>query len=360
MHQGIQPDDDVQLPPSSSAIGYAAASSGRTVGEKVNPPCHASPLAGAWRRYGALYIDITVGGVLILALLALVGGIDLVGRSLAASAIFAMTFLPLVLGLCVVAYGVFGNTPGKALLGLQVITIAGARPTLGQFAQRQGALFLQGLWAGIPLASFIGQLWQFKRVSAGRPASYDEGKFSVVARPLGSVRIGVFCLIGVGFVVGHSYLQSLESWTNPVTSVKAKLPSGWNVREVKRDNGGQLYIFISTSHQLQGMLWRDHERDEIAAAHAQGAKAEALIRRGLARDAKATVAGLPTFGLTGTMEIEGKRRPVLIALIRDGADVWQFTVMGDPGGKVDAAAAQALGESVFKTMPRTGNEQAEP
>jgi len=98
-------------------------------GEKTVETDSALPLAGAWRRYAALYVDFAVVGVPLVLLLAAVGGLDFAGGALLVTALIPPILTFLILGLCAVAFAVFGNTPGKALFSLHVVTVTGTRPT---------------------------------------------------------------------------------------------------------------------------------------------------------------------------------------------------------------------------------------
>ncbi|MCX2533695.1 RDD family protein [Plesiomonas shigelloides] len=113
-----------------------------------------------------------------------------------AEQIFSVLCLPIALVLDAAIYKIFGNTPGKALLGIQVRHANGERLGLDQYVSRNFSMWWYGLAAGVPLINLITMSNQGDRLNKGKAASYDEpAGYVVIARP-----IGVISKLGFGFV----------------------------------------------------------------------------------------------------------------------------------------------------------------
>jgi len=97
-----------------------------------------------------------------------------------------MIALPIALIFDAFIYRFFGNTPGKALLGLKVTESNGDNLSLDDYFQRNMGVWVRGLWFGIPLISFIPMLIQSHRLHNGQSASYDtKENYLVSGKPVG-------------------------------------------------------------------------------------------------------------------------------------------------------------------------------
>jgi len=91
----------------------------------------------------------------------------------------SITLLPLILAVECSLYLIFGNTPGKSLLGIKVLTSNGGEPTKGQYALRTLSVYYKGLFFGIPLLSFFSMIYQLYCLLEYGSTTYDKGKFIV-------------------------------------------------------------------------------------------------------------------------------------------------------------------------------------
>ncbi|WP_374627474.1 GYF domain-containing protein [Pandoraea sp.] len=146
-------------------------------------------LAGPWARYFARCFDIVfVGGVLWLALTitrglnrgeALMPSLAEHGVLLTALFVFSLPLIDAIIA------AVFGNTPGKAMLGVRVVDARGKRASLPRYFGRNLLVGVVGLGFGIGLIAIGTQLWQFLRVRGGQAAAYDLWtKCRVLGRPV--------------------------------------------------------------------------------------------------------------------------------------------------------------------------------
>lgn len=153
---------------------------------------------------------------------------------------------------------VFGNTLGKLTAGVRVENISGM-PDWQFYMKREFKLWLFIGTAGIPYLSIIPCLLQYRRVSKGRPAWYDEG--AAIVRGTGRLsRSAVTAAAVVATltltVMSVGYLRMLDAqehtastyryWINPATGKRADLWSLWVFEELKAE-GGKLYHFTASS-----------------------------------------------------------------------------------------------------------------
>ncbi|WP_179196310.1 RDD family protein [Caballeronia sordidicola] len=102
------------------------------------------------------------------------------------------------LGLDALIYRLFGNTPGKALLGITVHTRTGDRLSPGQYLNRNFSIWARGFAFGLPLLSFVAvcvsgvTLW---KKGATRWDSY--WGYEVNKTPQKTWRVAVFMVVGV-------------------------------------------------------------------------------------------------------------------------------------------------------------------
>jgi uncharacterized RDD family membrane protein YckC len=168
----------------------------------------ATPLAGPWRRFWARIIDLWllslpvglgVGIVLNLISPDFISSIEKYGSPNYA---FGWICLPAVLLAEAIFFGIFGNTPGKALLGLRVTTVGAAKPSFNDYLSRLVGVYWFGLATGFPIISFFTMFRQYNHVTGGRQTGYDSGRFNVRGHRIGFFRstvaaVVVFILLGV-------------------------------------------------------------------------------------------------------------------------------------------------------------------
>jgi hypothetical protein len=133
--------------------------------------------------------------------------------------LFGVVCLPLAMALDAAIYHLFGNTPGKALLGVQVVSESGSPLMIDDYLIRNYRMLGSGLAFGIPLINLITLAWQHDRLKKGLKATYDQTSardVRVIGRsPLGSV---IFTLAFVGLflamLVVNGILNRLVDKTN--------------------------------------------------------------------------------------------------------------------------------------------------
>lgn len=125
-----------------------------------------------------------------------------------ASIWFGIFMLPFVLMLEALLYQWFGNSPGKALLGLKVANMRGEKLSLDQYMHRNLSLWLSGLAFGIPLVCLFTYANQGGRLERGLQTSYDEKLGTrVFGKPIGWFRKIVAAIAVLLLLLLHSALS---------------------------------------------------------------------------------------------------------------------------------------------------------
>ena len=255
------------------------SSPGRVVRPAVAPfELPAFPLAGPWARWFARSFDVWWQT----ALVALVLG-TVLGQASPAFLrwletpfgwkLFGLACIPGALLFDAALQSLAGNTPGKALLGLRLITSDGHAPGFRELARRNFKLWRDGLALGLPLISLVTMARQGLRLRKGMQASYDKDDFLVSAGATGWLARGVF---GTAFVSLFSAILILDgvdrqdsreasameeappvAWTNPVTGRMVRIGPQWKLEVRAGANGSVQHLF--TQHSGRAAVLFAHE-----------------------------------------------------------------------------------------------------
>ncbi|NBQ67609.1 MAG: tetratricopeptide repeat protein [Nitrosomonadaceae bacterium] len=165
---------------------------------KADPDPLSYPLATRWPRFLARIFDVWWETLLITIIMVNVLSYyftsfdDWINRP-GASLSIGILSLPIALVLDALLYRIFGNTPGKALLGLKVERLNGKSLSLTQYSDRNFSLWSSGLAFGFPLFNLFTMARQWNRLGKGLQASYDVSTvFRVCSKPSGWVHKTVF------------------------------------------------------------------------------------------------------------------------------------------------------------------------
>ncbi|CAG4909185.1 Chaperone protein DnaJ [Paraburkholderia saeva] len=178
--------------------------------------------------------------------------------------LFGLLCLPVAMIFDAAIYGVFGNTPGKAILGLKVTGLDGRRLTCTEYARRNLSVWVRGWGLGIPFVSLVTMFVQYRTLRREKQTWYDaESGFRMNATKAGGVRKGVFGIVFVmiaciglilnagrderGRQIQANLAQSAYTWTNPATTASAKIDGIWKLSVTHAEDGQPLYTFTEAS-----------------------------------------------------------------------------------------------------------------
>lgn len=148
-----------------------------------------------------------------------------------ASIFLSIIFLPVILILDALIYHVFGNTPGKKLLGLKVNKLNGESLSLTEYINRNYLLWKSGLAFGVPILNFFTMQIQANRIKNGLEASYDEEKgFRVLAQPIGFIK-------KTSFVFLFILLFFIQSLIDSVDRINRHSQKPFNIESSYQENG---------------------------------------------------------------------------------------------------------------------------
>jgi len=180
--------------------------------------------------------------------------------------------LCLVLGLVLDAalLARFGTTPGKAMLGVRVEAADGQPLVLRQALRRNVHMWWAGMALTIPLLNLFTMGRQGWRLASDRPASYDQGRYRVLALPLGWNRWPTFLVIafmlllivgallrnkpGPGAAAPIAAGTASISWTNPDTGRITNLAPGWSHDIVYNDANRPVHRFVLDGERAAVLL----------------------------------------------------------------------------------------------------------
>lgn len=196
-----------------------------------------------------------------------------------AEQIFGVLCLPIALVMDAAIYKIFGNTPGKALLGIQIRHSNGERLELDQYLGRNFSMWWYGLAAGVPFINLITMSNQGDRLNKGEPASYDEPcGYMVTARPVGLAAksgFGVAFLCLFVIIAGANNVSSIGksnlepalsdngySWANPATGLSTRIDSSWKATTQKNEEGQPVYTFTDQNNKVAVMMALEEFTDD--------------------------------------------------------------------------------------------------
>lgn len=220
--------------------------------------------AGKWKRFLARTFDVGWESTLIGFALSNLGGYLSVALGLATASdiaswsqqfgnlmLFGLLCFPLALAFDAAIYKFFGNTPGKALLGLMVINLNGKPLDFLAYMRRNFRLWFSGYAFGLPFIALLTALRQASLIDRGKPTSYDHAaRHRVKARPLSAVNgLAFICLtVVVGaiaiwtdsspafFIARHANADAaVQAFSAPSTSTRANSAPAINQDDVKTD-----------------------------------------------------------------------------------------------------------------------------
>ncbi|NLR95600.1 RDD family protein [Rhizobium sp. P38BS-XIX] len=238
-----------------------------SVGDGYQGPVEKNEIsARPWPRFLARYIDTSIMLWLLLSMLSLVSSLYAPALYIkimnTGNSVWTFCLLPIVALVLALVMALTGRTIGKAILGIRV-PIQNGQGRLGFFLLRELKVWLVGLGLGIPVFSLVTQIYQCRRVAAGKPASYDQGGI-VVLGSSSKLRVWGGLLVALSVTAFLMYLQAqyvlanyniyaTQPWINPVSNRTARMARMWQAEELQA-NSGRMFYFAANA-QLAAALF---------------------------------------------------------------------------------------------------------
>lgn len=336
------------------------------------PQAPVHPDAGAWRRFLARLFDMwlaifALGFVVSLSMMVLSPALLAWLETPLGAQLFALACMPLIFVLDAAVLAKFGNTPGKALLRLRVVTSDGAALGWGQAVRRNLHMWVAGLGLTIPLINLITMGRQGWRVARGQPASYDEGKYRVLALPLGWGRGISFALLlffifatvgtlsrmgsqGAGPASGNrtgTGVGTITTWTNPENGRTLTVGPAWRYT-VRDEDGKPVHVFTLQDGNAMVIVATSPSSGQPLAGYTRQVSA-ALARKVALRGSIEPYRGVPSWAAEGIAADAQATRFVVRVLEHNGM-FWNVTTLQKRPYLPTDEAARQLREDLWSTV----------
>lgn len=244
------------------------------------------PKASPWRRFFARIFDLWVE--LLVVSFGLGFGLSYTVPGFAdwldkpgMPALFGLICVPIALIVDAFIARLFGNTPGKALLGIYVLDAdkndQAERLGFKTYTKRNFGLWVEGMFLSLPFLNLVAFMVQYKRVKNGEPATYDQRSRRTVRMVTNHwLKTAVFVILFLVVCAIQLVLKEMEkedqravfresyrsssqlgafTWINPSTNRTTVIPSIWSV-EMRSPVEGMLYQFSLKSGQAVAVIGR--------------------------------------------------------------------------------------------------------
>ena len=327
----------------------------------------ALPMAGPWRRFLARSIDMWILGVT----LGLIFGYAIGTQSTAfalwiqkpgSEYVFGWFLAPFILATEAAIFALFGTTPGKAMLCVKVINVDGQKISGTQYLKRQMGVYWYGLGTAFPFVTLFTMARQHWRVKAGKEAGYDEDRYNVKAKKLGTVRvilvmIAVFLLLmaeGALQKMGNSSIGDYflgTDWRNEVTGRTVAVPAGW-IYERDQNTDNQTYHMFSNPDQGMIMVFA---KEDTAPGMDLGtymnlwvaAVSDSMVL--FSPGQETFINGREAVNFSGHVK-EDLTQKVNAIVVRKGQQMWRVVILSTGGRSPQSDAASKLRKQFFDSI----------
>lgn len=327
------------------------------------------PVAGAWARWFARTFDVwwETGLVALVAGIVLCRTSPLFLRWLETPfgwKAFGLVCIPFALLLDAALQALAGNTPGKAMLGLRVVQADGRRLGFGEQVGRNLCVWTTGLGCCLPVIGLVAMARQGLRLRSRMPASYDGRYYAVRARPVGSIRKGVFGLLFAILFATVVVLDAVDrqdsrematilaapryGWINPETGRIVNIAPQWRYESQVDDEGRVSYQFTHHSGRAVVLLASEHDGDAALAGYVRALRDRLNDRYVLSSGYVDRFHGEPSWASTGEAR-DGAVR-VALRVVRFKGKAWRLMVTQAPPAAYTDDLVQELGEELWYTV----------
>jgi hypothetical protein len=310
------------------------------------------PLAGPWSRFFARNIDIWLAVLVMVIVIGILSATHFpqiqIWMDSANEAVLGLVIFTIAMLMTAISMTMFGTTIGKALFGIRVRNLT-EHGSLRFHLKRELNVWVSGMALGIPLFALVTNVWQFRRLSANLPASYDEGRARVEARKLSLSRkfaaVAVYVLFFAGAIALSAWgeqedetARKAQGWLNPVTGKLVHISGSWAVEEEKAERG-KLYRFTSDYFLAEALFGTEQAGPRLIDASRYGEALEAALSddlrfrspwRPVTVSGRSAMRAYATLGSDSNVDIQ-----LTVAVVGDQA--WR-TLIFARGRKIDEAA----------------------
>jgi len=175
------PNTRVGAPPAPPVTSVPSTrTKGPPAGDGLAGEAVASPVAGPWARFWARSLDMALS-VSVLAFF-----IGAIAPSFAepggvfegqqGDLILGLALLPLSMVVDAGIYTAFGNTLGKWIAGLKVLSSEGRKLPFKDYLWRNLGVYVQGYGLGLPLVSLVTLIYSWNKAGKGEDLGWDRSK----------------------------------------------------------------------------------------------------------------------------------------------------------------------------------------
>lgn len=332
-----------------------------------------------WVRFWARLFDLTVFTVFFYFVIGLIEGYsnvlilpEFIINNNVAAGIISLPFALLLDAFCM---AMFGNTPGKKILNIQVMNQNGSPIGLFQAIRRNMAIYIRGYGFGLPIINLFTLYNAYQTLTRRGSCTWDNNQnLTVIQRPVGIVKGMTFTVIFISFYVGlvtlELYYQELDrseyeitttkqkssnssqlewKWSNPITKEIVYIDSSW-VEQKKTDESPEtlLALIHKTGNSIIYLIYENFEYDISLPAYVDALK-----------EVKQEILGLVDFSLDsdngyyssfGKFDYEGD---IMDSYVRAWSDnnknFWHFVVITDADSKGSADDTAKILTSLIKS-----------
>lgn len=278
--------------------------------------------------------------------------------------LFGLVCIPAGMLLDALVQAAAGNTPGKAMLGLRVMTADGRLPSLPELIGRNMGVWSAGIGFGLPAICLLTMARQGLRLRRGEAASYDDDYFLVRASPVRRWRKAAF---GVAFAILFLVVVVLDAmdrqdsrqmaavlaappyaWTNPATGRMVAIPPQWRYETFTDDDGTLLHVFTEHTDHAVVLLGAEAHGEATIAQYTRALTERLAGQFELPGGEVDEFRGKPSWVVTGE-EKDGAAR-VRLRVVEVNGKAWRMMAMQSPPAAYTDDVVRALDETLWDTV----------
>ncbi|WP_296041560.1 RDD family protein [uncultured Agrobacterium sp.] len=329
--------------------------------EPVQPEPVSAPRLRAWPRFWARMFD--------LLLIAPLLSTGIVAASVLYAPHLYMMFVtyeflwgfiitPLVGFVLAMLMALFGNTPGKAILGVRVPVPPQANRFLF-YVKRELKVWFWAFALGMPVVFLITFAAQYWRLATGRPAVYDQRNPPVIANP-GKLRLTLgIALVAILFTANAVWWRVQEKaevdrtatqyWVNPVTGNTATIKKYWE-RLPDDPEIQNAFIFVARHLLMEGLFSHLELPAENVDPRLYAAFYAARLKNvTLTSDWEPVVINRVRGFRSNGVSIKDANQLVEVTVVVDGRDAWRLVMFTEGGSNLQTSEREAFVHELFGT-----------